>query len=37
VGGLALGRYSAYGTVRMGLAMTGLGVALIVSIMALGG
>jgi len=37
VGGLALGRYSGYGAVRMGLAMTGLGVALIVSIMALGG
>jgi hypothetical protein len=37
IGGLALGRYSGYGTVRMGFAMVGLGVALIVSIMALGG
>ena len=37
VGGLALGRYSGYGAVRMGFAMTGLGVALIVAIMALGG
>jgi hypothetical protein len=36
-GGLALGRYSGYGTMRMGFAMVGLGVALIGAIMALGG
>ena len=37
VGGLALGRYAGYGSIRMGLAMVGLGVALVVAIMALGG
>jgi len=36
-GGIALGRYSGYGAVRMGLGMTGLGAAVIVAIIALGG
>ena len=36
-GGLALGRYAGYGSWRMGLAMTGLGAALWVAIIALGG
>ena len=36
-GGLALGRYSGYGSVPMGLSMMGLGAAVIVAIMALGG
>jgi len=36
-GGMALGRYSGYGAARMGLGMTGLGAALIVAIIALGG
>jgi VIT1/CCC1 family predicted Fe2+/Mn2+ transporter len=36
-GGLALGRYAGYGSWKMGLVMTGLGVALVIAIMALGG
>jgi hypothetical protein len=36
-GGFALGRYSGYGSVRMGLAMTALGAAVIVAVIALGG
>jgi hypothetical protein len=36
-GGMALGRYSGYGSWRMGLSMMGLGAAVIVAIMALGG
>lgn len=37
LGGLALGRYAGYGSWRTGFVMTGLGVALIVAIIALGG
>jgi VIT1/CCC1 family predicted Fe2+/Mn2+ transporter len=37
IGGLALGRYAGYGSIRMGLAMMGLGVALVMAITALGG
>ncbi len=37
LGGLGLGRYAGYGSWKMGLVMTGLGVALVVAIMALGG
>jgi hypothetical protein len=37
LGGLALGRYAGYGSWKMGFAMIGLGTALVVAIMALGG
>jgi hypothetical protein len=37
LGGLALGRYAGYGSWRTGLAMAGLGAALVVAINALGG
>jgi VIT1/CCC1 family predicted Fe2+/Mn2+ transporter len=37
VGGLALGRFAGYGSWRAGLAMVGLGIALTVAIIALGG
>jgi hypothetical protein len=37
LGGLALGRYAGYGSWRTGFIMTGIGVALVVAIMALGG
>jgi hypothetical protein len=37
LGGLALGRYAGYGSLRTGFVMTGLGVALVVAIIALGG
>jgi hypothetical protein len=37
LGGLGLGRYAGYGSWKMGLVMMGLGVALVVAIMALGG
>ena len=37
VGGLALGRYAGYGSLRTGFVMTGLGAALVVAIIALGG
>jgi VIT1/CCC1 family predicted Fe2+/Mn2+ transporter len=36
-GGLALGRYAGYGSMRAGFTMTGLGAALVGAIMALGG
>lgn len=36
-GGLALGRYAGYGSWRTGFVMTGLGAALVVAIIALGG
>jgi uncharacterized cupredoxin-like copper-binding protein len=36
-GGLALGRYAGYGGLKVGFMMTGLGVALVAAIMALGG
>ena len=36
-GGMALGRYAGYGSWRVGLMMAGLGAALVVAIMALGG
>jgi VIT1/CCC1 family predicted Fe2+/Mn2+ transporter len=36
-GGLALGRYAGYGSWKVGLMMAGLGTALVVAIMALGG
>lgn len=36
-GGLALGRYAGYGGLKAGFMMTGLGVALVAAIMALGG
>ena len=37
LGGLALGRYAGYGSWKAGLMMTGLGVALVAAIVALGG
>ncbi len=37
VGGLALGRYAGYGSWRTGFVMMGLGVALVIAIIALGG
>lgn len=37
LGGLALGRYAGYGSLRTGFVMTGLGAALVVAIIALGG
>ncbi len=37
LGGLALGRYAGYGSWRTGFVMMGLGVALVVAIIALGG
>ena len=37
LGGLALGRYAGYGSWRTGFVMMGLGVALVVAIVALGG
>ena len=36
-GGLALGRYAGYGSLKVGLMMVGLGTALVVAITALGG
>jgi VIT1/CCC1 family predicted Fe2+/Mn2+ transporter len=36
-GGLALGRYAGYGSLRVGFMMAGLGTVLVVAIMALGG
>ena len=36
-GGLALGRYAGYGSWKVGLMMTGLGTAVVVAVMALGG
>ena len=36
-GGLALGRYAGYGSWKVGLMMTGLGVAVVVAVVALGG
>ena len=37
LGGLALGRYAGYGSWRTGFVLTGLGAALVVAIIALGG
>src|SRR6185436_19435769 len=37
LGGLALGRYAGYGSMKVGLMMVGLGTALVVAINALGG
>ena len=37
VGGLGLGRYAGYGSLRTGFVMAGLGAALVVAIIALGG
>jgi VIT1/CCC1 family predicted Fe2+/Mn2+ transporter len=36
-GGLALGRYAGYGSLRVGFLMAGLGTALVAAVMALGG
>jgi len=36
-GGLALGRYAGYGSWKAGVSMVGLGTALVIAIMALGG